>query len=116
MGTYFLNPSLKNLNIILLNIGGCPPLLPFPFPALSWPNQVRFSQNFQDTFFYLKITFFGPNFFDLKKTKKKRKLFQPPPKKFFLPKKKKKKKKKIFSPPPKKIFFVPKKKKKKKKK
>merc|ERR1711928_327755 len=85
-------------------------------PALSGPNQVRFSQNFQDTFFYLKITFFDPKNFDLKKTKKKRKLFQPPPKKIFFDLKKKKKKKKIFYPPPKKKFFCPKKKKKKKKK
>merc|ERR1711942_366187 len=108
-------------------------------PALSWPNQVRFSQNFLDTFFYLKITFFDPknltykklkknenffnpppkkkNFFDLKKDLKKTKTFSTPPQKnFFRPKKKKKKKKKTFSPPPQKNFFSQKKKKKKKKK
>merc|ERR1711872_719265 len=76
-------------------------------PALSWPNQVRFSQDFQDTFFYLKLTFFGPNFFDLKKTKKKRKLFQTPPQKKIFDLKKNKKKTKTFStPPPKKIFLT----------
>merc|ERR1712215_160399 len=75
-------------------------------PALSWPNQVRFSQNFQDTFFYLKITFLTRKNLTYKKLKKNENFSNPPPKK-----KKKKKKKKFFTPPPKK-----KKKKKKKKK
>ena len=42
--------------------------------SLSWPNQVRFSQNFQHTFFTLK-NFFWPKKNWPKKTKKKRKLF-----------------------------------------
>merc|ERR1711872_1044956 len=80
-------------------------------PAMGGPNHVRFSQNFQDTFFCLKITFFGPNFFDLKKTKKKTKTFSnPPPKKNFFDLKKTKKKTKNFSTPPKKNFFSTKKK------
>merc|ERR1711942_403854 len=88
-------------------------------PALSWPNQVRFSQNFQDTFFYLKITFFDPKNLTYKKLKKNENFFKPPPKKkffltkknkkkkkiFFRPKKKLKKKRKLFQPPPKKNFF-----------
>merc|ERR1712002_257410 len=93
---------------ILLNIGGCPPLLPFPSLPLvtnfaspmgieiktKQPSSIlaKSSQvftKFSGYLFYLKITFLTQKNLTYKKKKKKKKNFYTPPKK----KKKKKKKK-----------------------